>query len=287
MRLFSHVRPDGRACLGAWRQGSMVDLGEGSLQDVIQRSDWKRCAEQIASARPLGEQVRMLPLLPKPPKILCVGLNYADHRAEAQVRPAPAFPDFFVRFPTTLVGHGGVLRRPRASREFDYEGELAVVIGKGGRCIRPEDALGHVAGYSIFNDASVRDYQFRASQWTWGKNFDATGAFGPELVTPDELPRSVKEGLHIQTRVNGETVQAASTADLIFDVPQLIAMASEGMTLEPGDVIVTGTPSGVGMARDPHLYLQPADMVEVRIEGLGALRNFVEDEALPPPTAGR
>ncbi|MBS0342698.1 MAG: fumarylacetoacetate hydrolase family protein [Proteobacteria bacterium] len=283
MRLFNHERPDGRVCLGAWRAGSMIDLGEGSLIDVIRNSGWERCRALAESARPLGEQVRMLPPIAHPPKILCVGLNYADHRAEARVRPAPAFPDFFVRFASTLVGHGGVLLKPRVSQEFDYEGELAVVIGKGGRAIRKEDALAHVAGYSIFNDASVRDYQFRASQWTWGKNFDATGAFGPELITPDELPRSVKEGLQIQTRINGQVVQSASTADLIFDLPQLIAMASEGMTLEPGDVIVTGTPSGVGMAREPQLFLQAGDMVEVRIEGIGVLRNFVEDEPSSGP----
>lgn len=283
MRLFSYERAGGRRGIGAWRAGVMVDLGEGCLLELMRRNEWERCSTEIVSAPLLRDPVKLVPLLQRPPKIICVGLNYADHRAEAKARPAPPYPDFFIRYPTTLVGHGGVLERPAASIEFDYEGELALVMGKGGRGIQPGDALQHVGGYSIFNDASVRDYQFRGSQWTWGKNFDATGAFGPDLVTPDELPRSVKEGLAIQTRLNGQIVQSASTADLIFDVPTLIAMASEGTTLEIGDVIVTGTPSGVGMAREPRLYLRPGDMVEVRIEGLGMLRNFVEDQALPNP----
>lgn len=221
--------------------------------------------------------VRLLPPLPSPEKIICVGLNYREHAAESNIAP-PAFPTIFSRFPSSLIGHGAALIRPLISNQFDFEGELAAVIGKGGRHIPRASALDHVAGYSVFNDGSVRDIQLRTSQWTMGKNFDGTGAFGPALVTADELPSGAR-GLRLATRLNGSVVQDASTDDLIFDIATLVSEISAAMTLKPGDVIVTGTPSGVGMARTPPLFMKDGDVCEVEIEGIGLLRNPVRDEA--------
>jgi 2-keto-4-pentenoate hydratase/2-oxohepta-3-ene-1,7-dioic acid hydratase in catechol pathway len=179
---------------------------------------------------------------------------------------------------TSLIGHGAPLLRPRISDHFDFEGEMVAVIGKAGRAIPMGQALDHVVAYSIFNDGSIRDYQFKGPQWTLGKNFDGTGAFGPFLVSSDEVPRG-GEGLSIQTRLNGEVVQNANTRDLLFPVAELIARVSEAMTLMPGDIVVTGTPAGVGFARKPPLFMKHGDVCEVEIEGIGLLRNPVEDEA--------
>jgi acylpyruvate hydrolase len=220
--------------------------------------------------------VEWLPPLPGPGKIICVGLNYVDHSIESGFVP-PAYPTIFARFSSSMIGHGAPIRRPMASFQLDYEGEMVVVIGKGGRHIAREQALGHVAGYSIFNDASIRDFQTRSPQWTVGKNFDDTGPFGPFLVTADEVPAGGK-GLRIQTRLNGQVVQDASTDDMIFDVASLIAILSEAITLWPGDIILSGTPSGVGMARKPPLFMKHGDICEVEIEGIGTLRNPVADE---------
>lgn len=220
--------------------------------------------------------VEWLPPLARPGKILCVGLNYADHTAESGFEQ-PDYPTLFARFSTSLVGHGAPVVRPRVSEQFDYEGELVAIIGKGGRHIPRETALDHVFGWSIFNDVSVRDYQLKAPQWTMGKNFDGTGAFGPLVVTADELPAGAR-GLTIETRLNGAVVQHATTDQLIFDVAALIAIVSEGITLEPGDVVVTGTPSGVGAARKPPLWMKAGDVCEVEIEGIGVLVNPVVDE---------
>lgn len=217
--------------------------------------------------------VSLLPPLLEPGKIICVGINYASHADETGAA-RPDFPVLFPRWPNTLVGHGGALLVPAASEKFDYEGELVAVVGRGGRNIPRADALDHVFGYSIFNDASVRDYQRRTSQFTPGKNFDGTGGFGPEIVTADELPPGAS-GLHIETRVGGETLQDASTGDLIFDVGDLVHLVSSVMTLDPGDLLVTGTPSGVGMARTPPRWLRAGETVEVEIEGIGILRNPV------------
>jgi 2-keto-4-pentenoate hydratase/2-oxohepta-3-ene-1,7-dioic acid hydratase in catechol pathway len=167
--------------------------------------------------------------------------------------------------------------RPLVSDSLDYEGEMAVILGAGGRHIPKERALEYVAGYSVFNDGSVREYQFKAPQWTVGKNFDGTGAFGPTFVTADELPAG-GAGLKLETRLNGKVVQAANTSDLVFDVATLIAIISEAITLAPGDVIVTGTPAGVGWAREPKLIMRDGDVCEVEIEGLGVLKNTVQDE---------
>jgi acylpyruvate hydrolase len=222
------------------------------------------------------DQVALLPPLSVPGKIICVGLNYADHSRESGIT-VPDYPTIFTRFTSCLIGCGAAIVRPRVSTQLDYEGELVAIVGVGGRHIGEQDALDHVLGYSIFNDASVRDYQRKSPQWTIGKNFDGTGAFGPCLVTADELPPGGK-GLHIQTRLNGAVVQDASTADMVFSVARLISILSEAITLSPGDILVTGTPAGVGMARKPPLFMKHGDVCEVEIEGIGTLRNRVEDE---------
>jgi len=221
-------------------------------------------------------EVERLPPLPNPSKIICVGLNYADHSAESGYK-LPDYPTLFARFPSSLIGHGAPILRPNISEQLDYEGELVAVIGKRGRAIPKQDALAHVVGYSVFNDGSVRDYQHRTPQWTVGKNFDDTGAFGPDFVTADELPEGGR-GLRIETRLNGEVVQSATTADLVFDVATLVSTISEVCTLLPGDVIVTGTPSGIGAARKPPLWMKPGDICEVEIERVGLLRNPIAQE---------
>ena len=222
------------------------------------------------------DAVELLPPLPAPPKILCVGLNYADHSAESGFE-VPGYPTIFGRFASSLIGHGAPIVRPRVSEQLDYEGEFVAVIGRGGRDIPKASALDHVIAYSLFNDASIRDYQFRTPQWTVGKNFDDTGAFGPYLVTADELPPGC-QGLRLQTRLNNEVVQSAVTDDLVFDVATLVSVLSVAFTLEPGDIIVTGTPAGVGLARKPPLWMKPGDVCEVELEGLGVLRNPVVDQ---------
>jgi 2-keto-4-pentenoate hydratase/2-oxohepta-3-ene-1,7-dioic acid hydratase in catechol pathway len=211
-----------------------------------------------------------------PEKIICVGLNYADHSAESGFKQ-PDYPTLFARFNSSLIGHNAPIIRPRLSHQLDYEGELVAVIGKGGHRIAHGDALDHVIGYSIFNDGSVRDYQFKSPQWTVGKNFDGTGAFGPCFVTADELPPGGK-GLKLQTRLNGAVVQEASTSDMVFDIATLIATISEAITLCAGDVIVSGTPSGVGVSRKPPLFMKPGDIIEVEIERIGVLSNPIADE---------
>lgn len=223
------------------------------------------------------DEVQVLPPLATPQKIICIGLNYADHSAETGFEP-PAYPTIFSRFASSLIGHGDAIIRPGVSTMLDYEGEIVVVIGKTGRNIARAAALDHVFGYSLFNDASLRDYQTRTPQWTIGKNFDGTGAFGPYIVTADELPAGAK-GLRLQTLLNGEVVQDGNTNDLIFDVATLVSLLSEVMTLSPGDIIVTGTPAGVGVARKPPLWMKPGDVCEVRADGLGVLRNPIMDEA--------
>ncbi|MNQ54570.1 Ureidoglycolate lyase [compost metagenome] len=206
-------------------------------------------------------------------------MNYADHTKESPYEQ-PSYPTFFPRFASSLIGHGEPIIRPRVSEQLDFEGELAVVIGTGGRHITKERALEHVAGYAIFNEASIRDYQFKSPQWTIGKNFDATGAFGPTFVSADELPPGAS-GLNLVTRLNGAIVQQGNTADMIFSVVDLISTLSEAVTLEPGDVIVTGTPAGIGWARRPPLFMKPGDLCTVEIEGLGTLSNLIAEEPSP------
>jgi len=220
--------------------------------------------------------VTFLAPLPAPEKVICVGLNYRDHSAESGFKQ-PDYPTLFSRFNSSLIAHMAPIVRPLVSTQLDFEGELVAVIGKGGRHIALADALDHVIAYSIFNDASIRDYQFKSPQWTVGKNFDDTGAFGPVLVTADELPPGAK-GLKLLTRLNGAVVQEASTSDMVFDVATLIATISEAMTLKAGDVIVTGTPSGVGLGRKPPMFMKAGDIVEVEIEKIGRLSNPIVDE---------
>jgi acylpyruvate hydrolase len=249
----------------------------GTLPELIALgTDLLRIGRSLAQSPAVDlNTVRLLPPVPLPPKILCVGLNYDDHLEESGLKK-PAYPEIFARFATSLIPHQEPIRRPRESIALDYEAELAVIIGKPGRRIPQEQALDHVAGYSLFNDATLRDFQLRTPQWTIGKNFDGTGSFGPWLVTPDAVPPGAS-GLRIQGRLNGRVMQDARTDHLIFSVPALIAMISVAMSLERGDVIITGTPGGVGAARKPPVYMQPGDIFEVEIEGLGVLTNSVQD----------
>ncbi len=220
----------------------------------------------------------MKPGLPiaDPPKFICVGLNYALHAKEGG-HAIPTYPSFFLRVPTSLVAAGAPVIRPKASVQLDYECELTIVIGKGGRHIPEEKALEHVFGYTLFNDVSVRDFQRKTSQWMPGKNFDGTGPLGPWIVTADELPAGAS-GLRITTRVNGETMQDSNTSDMIFSTARTIALLSEFMTLEPGDLIATGTPSGVAHARKPPTWMKAGDTVAVEVERIGVLTNPVIDE---------
>jgi acylpyruvate hydrolase len=228
-----------------------------------------------AEARPLSS-VKLLPPIPRPGKILCIGRNYAAHAAEGGAAP-PTYPEVFVRFPSSLIAHGDPLVLPKASDKFDFEGELVMVIAKTGRHVAEADALDMIYGWSLFNDGSVRDYQRKASQWTMGKNFDGTGAFGPDIVTADEVtPGGVS--LQLQTRVSGETMQNANTRDLIFPIAKLIWHLTEVMTLEAGDIVVTGTPEGVGYARTPPRFMVPGDTVDIEVEQVGVLSNPVVAE---------
>ncbi|WP_322060146.1 fumarylacetoacetate hydrolase family protein [Paraburkholderia sp. J63] len=280
MRLVSFER-DGKATLGI-REGEQVRvIGDETLESLLARGvDLVEYASQSATQErvPLTE-VTFLPPLARPPKIICVGLNFADHTSESQYAQ-PDYPTLFFRVATSLIAHEQPMIRPAVadSAGLDYEGEIAVVIGKGGRHIGKDAALSHVAGYALFNDGSVREYQFKTPQWTVGKNFDGTGAFGPDLVTADELPPGIK-GLRLETRLNGEVVQSASTDEMVFDVASLISIISEAITLEAGDVIVSGTPSGIGWARTPKLLMKAGDVCEVSVEKIGTLRNVIADEA--------
>ncbi|HVR53501.1 MAG TPA: fumarylacetoacetate hydrolase family protein [Pseudorhodoferax sp.] len=222
------------------------------------------------------EAVVFLPPSVEPPKIICVGLNYADHTKESPYEQ-PGYPTLFLRVATATTGHAAVIQRPRISEQLDYEAEMVIVLGSGGRRIAQAQALDCVFGYAVGNEVSVRDYQFKSPQWTVGKNFDGTGAWGPYLVTADELPAG-GAGLKIETRLNGRTVQSANTRDMIYDVASIISTVSEAMTLQPGDVIWTGTPAGVGLGHKPPVWMKDGDTVEVEIEQIGLLRNAIRDE---------
>lgn len=217
-------------------------------------------------------QTRALPVIPNPGKLICVGLNYKTHVAETR-RADSEHPSLFLRFNDSLAADGDELLRPAFSERFDWEGELAFVIGRGGRHIAKEDAFDHIAGYACFNDVSVRDWQRHTHQFTPGKNFPGTAPFGPWLVTRDEV--ADVRSLALQTRLNGSVVQQASLGDLIFDIPTIVAYVSRFTPLSPGDVIATGTPGGVGDRREPPLYMKHGDVVEVEITGLGVLRNRI------------
>ena len=209
-----------------------------------------------------------------PGKILCLGLNYTDHIAEGPFEKQP-FPTIFMRSATSLVSANKPILAPRMSNSMDYEAELAVIIGKSCKHLKADNALDVIAGYSCFNDGSVREYQRHTIQWTMGKNFDQTGPFGPLLVTPDELPPGA-DGLKIECRLNGQTVQSSTTDMMIFKVVETLVYITEAMTLEPGDIVVMGTPSGVGHGRKPPLWMKNGDIVEIEIEKIGCLSNPVK-----------
>ncbi len=229
-----------------------------------------------AGARRKLADVKLLPVVPRPGKIVCLGLNYVDHAAEGG-HAKPDYPSFFMRGPTSLVAHNQPIARPKCSDRLDYEAELAVVIGKTARHVAKGDALKYVAGYACFNDGTLRDYQRKTSQWTIGKNFDRTGGFGPCLVTPDELPAGAA-GLSIKSILNGQVMQSANTRDMLFPVDETIALLTECLTLEPGDVIAMGTPAGVGYARKPPVWMKDGDTIDIEIETIGTLRNPIRNE---------
>lgn len=234
-------------------------------------------ARAPASARlPLAQAVAAQPFEGQG-KFICVGLNFTDHAKEGG-NPIPDYPALFLRVPSSLIAHGEPLVCPKASHTLDYEAELTIVIGKGGRHIPQAQALDHVFGYTMFNDGSVRAYQRKSTQWTAGKNFDATGPVGPVVVTADELPPGAT-GLRIRSILNGQVMQDGNTDDFIFSIAQVVAIVSEIMTLEPGDMIATGTPAGVGYPRTPPVFLKPGDEIVVEIEGIGRLVNAVVAEA--------
>lgn len=285
MRFLSFKQDGKRGLAIADNSGGFVGLIDtdagypGDLDTLVRQGSaaLTKAGEALAKGKPVAiDQVEVLPPLSQPPKIFCLGLNYRDHAKEAGLE-LPDYPTIFTRFASSLLGHSANIVRPRISHQLDYEGELAVVLGKGGRHIAVADALEYIAGYSVFNDGSIRDYQIRTSQWTVGKTFDATGAFGPTLVTPDEVPAGAS-GLKIETRLNGQVVQRSNTDQLIFDVATVISLMSQAITLEAGDLFIMGTPSGVGHFHKPPLYMKPGDICEVEIEGLGLLSNGIEDE---------
>ena len=280
MRAVSFER-DGRRSFGVVVGDAIADasaaLGEryADLDAVLRDGALAELRDGGAGATTFAiDDVQLLPPIVGP-RIFCIGINYRSHRDEMG-RDASDHPTIFVRFPSSLVGHGAPLLRPRASDRFDYEGELAVVIGRAGRRISRERALDHVAGYSCFNDGSIRDYQRHTSQFTAGKNFDRSGSFGPWLATADEV--GDPSTLTLTTRLNGEVMQYSTTDLLIFDVADIIVYLSEFTELRPGDIIATGTPGGVGVARDPAVFMQPGDTIEVDISGVGLLCNEIAQE---------
>ena len=230
-----------------------------------------------AARRPLAGLTYALPVA-RPGKIICLGLNYVDHVAEGPYAAnRPDAPTIFMRCRTSLVPHGAPILRPTASETLDYEAELAVIIGRRAKHLSPANALDCVAGYSCFNDGSIRAFQRRSPQWDMGKNFDRTGGFGPWFISADEVPAGAV-GLRIESRLNGQTMQSNNTGNMMFPVVDTLVDITQGMTLEPGDVLITGTPSGVGYARKPPVWMLPGDVCEIEIEGIGILRNAIEAE---------
>ena len=279
MRL-ARVTKDGQIGLAALSGGKTTIAYGTDLADLDAQiaAGTLAAAGAIAAAGEAVDEASLTFLSPmvRPSKIICMGLNYRDHAEEAGLG-IPEFPVLFARFPSSLIGHGAPIILPKVSSQLDWEAELVAVLSKGGKNIAEADALSHVAGYSAFNDASIRDYQMRTPQWTAGKNFDDTGAFGPWLVTPDELPAGAA-GLKIECRVNGQVMQSSNTGKLIFDVARTISLLSSFMTLEAGDVLVMGTPGGIGLARNPPIFMKAGDVCEVEIEGIGLLRNPIVAE---------
>ena len=277
---FEHA---GRASYGLVQQDGYLQPSADFLRrfpDMVSVLRGNALAE-LEAATATGQHVkaadtRVLPVIPNPGKLICVGLNYKTHVAETKRGDSP-YPSLFLRFNDSLAANGDVVLRPSFSDRFDWEGELAFVIGKAGRHIPKERAFEHIAGYACFNDISVRDWQRHTHQFTPGKNFPGTAPFGPYLVTRDEVPDVTQ--LSLQTRVNGQVMQHASLGDLIFDIPVLVEYISRFTPLSPGDVIATGTPGGVGDRREPPIYMKEGDVVEVEITGLGVLQNCIGTES--------
>jgi 2-keto-4-pentenoate hydratase/2-oxohepta-3-ene-1,7-dioic acid hydratase in catechol pathway len=271
--------------IGRVTDGGIVDIGRqigiNSMRELLSSG---RLADVAAfeDLKPdhLLEEIKFSPVVPDPRHIYCVGVNYSDHLQEVLnagiPRTVPKQPSLFIRFAETLTGHEQPLIVPRVSRQLDFEAELAIVIGTGGRYIAKDQALSHIAGYACFNDGSVRDWQFHTSQVTSGKNFMGTGAFGPWMVTADEVPDAA--ALDIKLLLNGQVLQSSNTRHLIFDIPTIISYASALVPLVPGDVIATGTPAGVGFSRNPPVFMKEGDICEVQIEGIGTLRSSVRNE---------
>lgn len=280
---FASFRINGATSWGLIDGAEAVDLGAlardrfPDLKSVIAAGALAEVAALAANApRHALADIAWLPVIPNPDKILCIGLNYETHRKETG-RSEVENPTVFGRFANSQTGHLANIIRPRVSKDLDFEGELAVIIGKPGRYISRKDAWDHIAGYACYNEGSVRDYQRHTHQFTPGKNFPETGGFGPWMVTPDEAGDLAP--LRLQTRLNGQVVQEATISQMIFDIPHQIEYCSSFTRLEPGDVIVTGTPGGVGARRTPPLWMKPGDVVEVEIDRVGLLRNGIADEA--------
>jgi 2-keto-4-pentenoate hydratase/2-oxohepta-3-ene-1,7-dioic acid hydratase in catechol pathway len=282
MKLVSYER-QGRAGFGAVVGEGIVDLGaafggrHADLKSLL-------ASDAVAEARSLCANlepsfaladVTLLPVIPDPGKIWCCGLNYHEHVQETN-REVTEQPTFFLRVADSQVGHGQAIVRPRESDQLDYEAEIAVIIGRGGRRIREADAANHIAGYACYNDGSVRDWQRHTSQWAPGKNFWRTGGFGPWMVTADEIPFGTK--MSLVTRLNGQEMQRATTDMMIHGIARQVAYVSTIAPLRPGDVIVTGTPGGVGARRKPPVWMKPGDIVEIEVDRIGVLRNPVVDE---------
>lgn len=286
MRLITFLH-DGREQIGVRRDDEVIPVASidpalpGCIKDLLTDQRLGELGSKFESFDGAGVamvDIDYLPVIPKPGKIVCVGRNYAAHAAEGGAE-TPSFPEIFFRAATSLIPHHGCIVRPQCSETLDFEGEFAFVVGRSCRHASEADALDYIAGYTLFNDATIREYQRFSTQWTIGKNFDNTGAFGPELVTSDELPEGLA-GLSLTTRLNGELMQDGQIDNLVFPVRTLVAILSECMTLEPGDVVVTGTPAGVGYARKPPVWMKHGDTVEIEVESLGKLINTVQDEPL-------
>lgn len=283
MKLVSFTRED-RPGFGAVKEDGIIDLGSAfggrypDLKAVLAAGALAEASRLVASREPdfpLSE-VTLLPVIPDPGKIWCCGLNYHEHVQETN-REVTEQPTFFLRFADSQVGHGQPIVRPKESSQLDYEAEIAVIIGKGGRRIREEDVADHIAGYACYNDGTIRDWQRHTSQWEPGKNFWRTGGFGPWMVTADEIPFGTS--MTLITRLNGQEMQRATTEMMIHSIARQIAYVSTVAPLQPGDVIVTGTPGGVGARRSPAVWMKPGDVVEIEVDRVGVLSNPIADES--------
>ncbi|PPR10369.1 MAG: Ureidoglycolate lyase [Alphaproteobacteria bacterium MarineAlpha11_Bin1] len=284
---FVSFKKDGKNKLGVRTEAGLVDLSKidrklpTDLKELIAQGKGvlQRAGRAAKNAKPgavVKGRVSYLTPIQNPDKIFCIGLNYKDHAAEAGLK-IPTYPVVFTRFETSFVANGQALVRPKASKHFDYEAEMVAVIGKKARNIKKSRALEYVAGYSVANEGSIRDYQMKASQWTIGKNFDSTGSIGPDFVTADELPPGAK-GLNVQCRLNGKVLQETNTREMIFDVKTLVYELARAITLMPGDLILTGTGAGVGFVRKPPIFMKQGDICEIEIENVGLLSNPIRNE---------